>query len=155
MEPILDELRAQGWDLRITSRNHIEAVPPDPTRSIVILVSKPKSWCSIGNALRDLRRSGFVWSRDRRQGRAERSTPPAPPHPRTPAERGPSELDRLHREIVEARQYLELANEQLAERGAEMEKALLAFEAAKDERVAALRQVVELRRRRDRLRGAR
>lgn len=57
---LLEALRAQGWKCSQGKRNHHwKAVPPDPTKPIVIIGSTPSSWRNRANTLRDLKRSGY------------------------------------------------------------------------------------------------
>ena len=54
-------LRAQGWTLELTTRGHLRAVPPDPSRPAVVTGGTPSCSRAMYNWLAALRRSGFVW----------------------------------------------------------------------------------------------
>jgi hypothetical protein len=146
LKAILAALAEQRWTVTKTKSARHKCVPPDPDHDIVV-VAETSSWSAQQNTIRDLRRSGFVWPWP--PPRSE--TPPKeaekviggghvldqPPPAPTPAESTEQRLERLWRELREAKGYLELVDEQLDELGAEVDEAARAYHEAMLERRSA------------------
>jgi hypothetical protein len=56
---ILRALERQGWRLKFG--RHVKAIPPDPTKAIVVSAATGSDHRGVTNWVADLRRSGFRW----------------------------------------------------------------------------------------------
>ncbi len=65
--PIITELQRQGWEVSVTRGSHYRARPPDPKRPIVHFAASVETR-ALKNTIADLRRSGFEWPPEARQG---------------------------------------------------------------------------------------
>jgi hypothetical protein len=147
--PIVDALRAQGWELTQTERGHWRAAPPDKTKPLVHF-AESNEVRALKNCISQLRQSGFVWPppEDRERlsqvnielgGRVIGSTlllEDDAPDP-TPAELTEAHLDDLWEELKEARGYYALAQQHVAECDAELRAAQMKHQKALDEQLEA------------------
>lgn len=145
MEQVLKALERQGWKVSRTKQLH-KAVPPEPDRPIVHFSALTSSNRDVNNTLARLRRSGFRWPEESVKSAlvfadAELAFADgrlADKEATVPAERAEERVERLFRELKEAKGYQALAEEHMAERSREMEIALEQFEAAKRELEGAM-----------------
>ena len=148
-QPILTELRQQDWDVQQTTRGHWKATPPDRSKPLVHF-SMSDDHHALKNTLKDLQRSGFMWPppskrdlRDAKREDAPVSQPdltfePVQPAPAAqPSETPEERMDRLFHELKEAKGYLKLADEHLAECQRKLEEAQQALQVAQIERDVA------------------
>jgi hypothetical protein len=146
-KPIISELRQQGWSVDQTTQGHWKATPPDASKSIVHF-SASNDTHALKNTLKDLRHSGFIWpppsKRDRSSSSVESVEPPevpvsepGPAMETKPTETAEEKMDRLWRELKEAKSYLALTEEHMVECRTALEAAQKAFAEAEAERVKA------------------
>lgn len=160
-------LREQGWKLERLLSGHYRAQPPDPKQPLVHLKIGGNEARTLANTIAQLRRSGFEWpppgkrsASEHEQGvmgmpsdeelaaeRLRRGGVPEPaassPEPvqfdnlPPPAETPEEKMDRLYRDLKEARGYLDLAEQHMAEKNAVKHAAIRAAGEAHDEAEAA------------------
>lgn len=150
-KPVIVELRNQGWDVTQTSQGHWRATPPDSSKQIVHF-SASNDRHALKNTIQDLRRSGFAWPPPPKRSLRDESPSPdtefeEAPIPTTPApeaamvivskETAEDKMERLFRELKEAKSYLALTNEHLVECRHALESAQRAFAEAEAEQQKA------------------
>jgi hypothetical protein len=152
---VIDELRRQGWTVDQTNNGHWKARPADRTKEVVH-ISMLSGSNALNNAMRDLKRSGFIWPPTKEtmtrkapaMHKPERLTPSVHVTPTlalTPSResatrvvRPPQDLDSVFNELKEAKTYLVLTGEILNECMVALNNAQAAFDSASAERASAL-----------------
>lgn len=136
--PVIDELKTQGWEVEQTSQGHWKAVPPDKSKPVVHFSGslEPRA---LKNTISELKRSGFDWppKRPEREKTAldewwleDEEAEPAKEKPN---------LDELYESLKEAKGYLDLTGEQLAECRAKLDEAKVQYEEAMAEHEKAMK----------------
>lgn len=59
LRSLFDGLEAQGWTIRSTKKGWF-AVPPDPTKAMVLIHGSSSEYRSWKNTIAELKRSGYV-----------------------------------------------------------------------------------------------
>lgn len=152
---IVDELRAQEWEISLTPNGHYKAKPPDKDKPIVHFATTTKTHSRV-NTLKSLQRSGFRWppvvqrrapmrppsedppllAVDEEPVEVPPSEPPPPPRVVPPPPAPPSleaQLESIWSALKEARSFVALTDEHLRERCDQLTAASKAFEEAKRE----------------------
>lgn len=151
---VFEALDNQGWTVEPTSRGHFKAVPPDKNKTIVVISTSDDPHAYMNN-IRDLKRGGFIWpvpskaeDRSRREPQTAADDPfdkyalPARPSgvvdvPTAPPETQEEKMDRLFRELKEAKAYAALAEEHAHECSDRAAAAAAALNTAERESAAA------------------
>lgn len=151
------ELVRQGWRVERTGQGHYRAKPPNPTLPIVHFGHSSEAR-AFQNTIGQLRRSGFVWPppepperpkavdgaandavgielveppwNQLDDGRPDEDEPASAAAEQAPTSDPEDELERLWRELKDARVYLALEDEDLANRERAMKDAVAAHAAA-------------------------
>lgn len=142
---VVDELRRQGWTVTPTSNGHWRAKPVDNNKELVH-ISMLGGSNSLNNAMRDLKRNGFVWPPPPKCREAMAKKPMAHAHalevvraPQDPTvPTAQKDLDDVFLELKDAKTYLVLTGEILSECRVALDKAQAAFDSATAEREAAV-----------------
>ena len=156
-KPIIAELRNQGWTVDRTGQGHYRAAPPDRSRPIVHF-SASDDFHALKNTVKDLAKSGFIWpppskkeqAVERKANGTARSpddhiaeleaelgidqAPTTHKHPAPEPETKEDRMDRLFHELKDAKTYLVLADEHLAECKRKLDEAQRSFADAETER---------------------
>lgn len=155
-KPIIAELRVQGWTVDRTGQGHYRAAPPDRSRPIVHF-SASDDFHALKNTVKDLSKSGFIWPPPSKKEQAverksngtsqspdeliavleaelgvEVDQPPATSP--SPQETKEDRMDRLFHELKDAKTFLLLTDEHLAECKRKLDEAQRAFAEAETER---------------------
>jgi len=142
---ILEELDNQGWAAEKTANGHYKLTPPDSSKQIVHM-SDSGDPRAVMNAIRDLRGSGFTWpvptKRElRAQERRSELPPGQPPAVNEEEPHYPKDMDTLYAELKDAKFYLQLSTEHLADCRHAAEMAQKALKDAEVERLRASDQL--------------
>jgi hypothetical protein len=180
--PIFAALRAQGWRLETTSKQHVKCFPPDKSKEIVVFSMSGSDHRAIDNAIKSLERQGFVWSQPETsaaltassnglddvmdQVRASRDgissviaiqmdlDEMAQPSEPDSASAGEVDVDEVYSSLKEAKTEADLADIHLTECEAKLEAAKHQVERAQEERKAAHKTLRERKQAFDRAFGA-
>jgi hypothetical protein len=152
-QPVIAEIRAQGWDLTMTATGRWKAVPPDG-RPLVHFSESPDPHALL-NTIRTLRDSGLEWPPPSRRTRRPpddpvsgivsiiRSTPFPPVKMDVPEAIAVPEspADTMFRQLKEARAYVDLATSELAECETRLAEVRARYNAAASERQKAVEEL--------------
>lgn len=136
LSTIKDELRRQGWDVLRIASGRWKGVPPNGRPIVHFSERTTNDTRTLKNTIAALKASGFVWPpppKVRPEREPEREQPSTPPL---------TQIELLYRELREARGYLALADDEVAERGRKLDLAVRAFEEALDERARAAERLI-------------